>query len=174
MRFRTIVPLLSGAMALLAACSREATAPTGTPGTLSFAYSGTRSGSFSATGFAPDVRTGTLWSSSWVDAGVVGDFTGTYVAIRANVPSTGSSHVVQLIVPNQVGTFRLDTISSIVVFDYLLNNTAGTEFDFKPGTVTVTSVNADRMAGTFSGTATDTLNRSLVVTGGSFDVRLTH
>ena len=173
MRLRTIVPLLCGAMAVLAACSRDATGPSGAPGTLSFTYSGTRSGNFSATGFSPDVRTGTLWTTAWVNAGVVADNVGnTFVNITANVPSSGSSQVVQLIVPDQTGTFRLDSIGSIVVYDYLLNDSNGATFRFTPGTVTVTSVNASRMAGTFSGTATDSLNRTIVVSGGSFDVNL--
>lgn len=173
MRLRTIVPLFLGAMAALAACSRDATGPSGTPGTLSFTYSGTRSGNFSATGFTPDVRTGTLWTTAWVNSGLLADNLGnTFVQITANVPASGSSQVVRLIVPDQTGTFPLDSIGSIVVYDYLLNNSNGTVFRFNPGTVTVTSVNASRMAGTFGGTATDSLNRSIVVTGGSFDVNL--
>jgi hypothetical protein len=175
MRLRAIVPLFLSLVAVAAACGKDATQPTGAPSTVSFTYSGDRNGTYSATGFEPDVRTGTRWTTPWASATNLNGTTQAYTEVLTSLPVSTGNQVTLFFFPyGKTGTSALSAAQGDqVVFDYKSGVSGGQVYFFNPGTVSVTSVTADRVAGTFSGTAVDTVNhRTLTVTNGSFDVHV--
>jgi hypothetical protein len=175
MRLRVTVPLLVLLVALVTACGAESTQPTGEPSTVSFTYTGYRSGSYSATGFPPDVRTGTRWTTQWATAGNFATIDSGYTRISASRPADNGNHRLEIVIPfGLTGTFPLSAQHfDELVFDYRSGISNGEIYTFTPGTVTVTSSTPDRVVGTFSGTAVDTANkRTISVTSGTFDVHI--
>jgi hypothetical protein len=175
MRLRAIVPLFLSLVALVAACGKDATQPTGEPSAVSFTYAGYRSGGYSATGFPPDVRTGTRWTTQWATAGNFVLAAQPFTGITASLPVAGANHLVELAIPfGATGTFALSpTHGDALIFDFQSGVSNGVSYVFKPGTVTITSATSDRVVGTFSGTAVDTLtSRTITVTNGKFDVHV--
>jgi hypothetical protein len=180
MRLRAIVPLLVSLVAVVTACGAESTQPTGEPSTLSFTYSGYRSGSYSATGFPPDVRTGTRWTTPWASGDNFTTADSGFTGLTASMPAGDANHIAAFVVPFGVtGTFALsahahEPISGdALIFNFKSGVSNGEVFLFSPGIITVTSSTADRVAGTFSGTAIDTVNhRTVTVSNGSFNVHI--
>jgi hypothetical protein len=180
MRLRAIVPLLVSLVAVVSACGAESTQPPGEPSTLSFTYSGYRSGTYSATGFLPDVRTGMRWITPWASGDNFSTVDSGFTGLTASMPVAGANHIAAFVIPFGVtGTFTLSAhaheriAGDALIFNFKSGVSNGEVFLFSPGTITVTSSTADRVAGTFSGTAIDTLNhRTVTVTNGSFDVHI--
>lgn len=174
MRLRSIVPLCLS-LAAVTACGNDSTQPTGEPSTVSFDYAGYRTGSYSAIGFLPDVRTGTRWTTAWASAGNFATIDSGYTGITASLPVGSGNHLLEIVIPFGVtGTFPLSAKHfDELIFDYKSGVSQGEIYTFIPGTVTVTSSTLERVAGTFSGTAVDTLNhRTINVTNGKFDVHI--
>jgi hypothetical protein len=175
MRLRSTISLSLCLVTLVSACGGDATQPIGAPSSISFSYSGYRTGDYSASGFVPDVRTGTRWTMPWASAGNFATIDSAYTRISASLPASTGNHLVELLLPRAVaGTFPLSAVHfDEVIFDYKTGVSNGQIYSFTPGTITVTSSTAERVVGTFSGTAVDTLNkRTITVTNGKFDVHI--
>jgi hypothetical protein len=174
MRQRVTSPVVLCLVALATACGPTDTQPAGDPSTVSFTYSGDRNGTFSVSGVRPDVRTGTLYTTPWASGNNL-LFDRTYTAINASLPSGTANHIMGFLVPaGETGTFTLSPEHfDELIFGYQSGVSSGQVYVFKPGTVTVTSATAGRVAGTFSGTAIDSSgSKTLTVTNGKFDVQI--
>lgn len=175
MRLRSMVPLYLCLATAAMACGSDTTQPTGVPSTVSFTYAGDRNGSYTTTGFIPDVRTGTLWTTKWATAGNFSSGTQGFTGVSASLPTSTGNQRLEISFPYAVtGTFPLSKANfDALIFDFNNGVSNGQIYFFNPGTVTVTSATADRVVGTFSGTAIDSVaNKTIVVTNGSFDVHI--
>jgi hypothetical protein len=188
LRLRAFVAL--GAIAL-AGCG-DSTEPDAS--TLSFSYTGAGAANattFSATGVIPPniVGTGTLGTNAWA-AGSINP-TSNFTIIGAVIPRTSTTwDITQVTVTRKtVGTTPIDPAcaddfesvecTGIVVFYGLQPD--GDDFQFgcflTTGSVTITSITATNIAGTFSGTGTCFnsvgFETPYSVTNGSFNVAVT-
>ena len=187
MKRRAILAVLAAAAAL-AAC-KDSTGHDGVgSGSVSFTYTGARSGSYSASGEFERLGTSSFVKKSFATGVNVNDASGPVIGILGYVPVTATTgHQVVLVLPPVTGgeTLEIDPTCETVTFCPLglvsFDINPDTQFDdsegylFTGGTVHVTSATTDRVAGTFSGTAVDvTGTKTLTVTNGSFDVPILH
>jgi hypothetical protein len=177
MRLRSTASLVLVLMALTNSCTSASTEPTGDPSTLSFTYTGYRNGAYSVTGFQPDPRTGLLNVTPWASATNFA-IERSYTQIGGSLPAGAHVHIMQFVVPfGETGTFPLGAVHAdgfiydLLTFEYDPISGAGERYRLLPSTVTVTSVTSDRVIGTFTGTAVDSVNaRTITITNGSFNV----
>lgn len=185
MKRSTLLAVLA-ATAALAAC-KDATGDNGVgSGSVSFTYSGARSGSYSAKGEFEKVGTSSFVKKSFATGVSLRDANGDVIGILGYVPVTATTgHQAVLVLPPVSGgeTLEIDPTCEGVTFCPLglitFDINPDEQFDdsegylFTGGTVHVTSVANNRLKGTFSGTAVDiTGTQTLTVTNGSFDVPL--
>ncbi|HSU12882.1 hypothetical protein [Longimicrobium sp.] len=179
-----IAAALLAATISLAACG-DSTGSSVDPGSLSFTYTGARSGSYSATGAI--VRTSdTTFAKQPFAVGAKGTLQGqTFVSILSYRPVTSSTgDMVLFDLANVTGPTVLSLDAGCVADDCPF---AGIAFDTDPdasedesdfylfdsGTLSVTAVSGGRIRGTFSGTATEFFgDATITVTNGAFDVPL--
>lgn len=153
-------------------------------GSLSFSYSGARSGSYNASGeYRP---TATSFARQPFAVGSKGVQNGVaFISVLSYQPvTTTTGHVVIMLLPTVTAPATLSLDASCDTDQCPL---AGVVFDTDPdvaedesnlyvfdsGTLQVTSVSSGRITGTFSGTATEILSdSSITVTNGAFDVPL--
>jgi hypothetical protein len=173
----------AGAAALLAACSDSTGSSNTGPGSLSFTYSGARTGSYSASGTFKQT------SSSFVKqpfaVGVSSNTSGgSALAMVSYVPVTSSTgNMILLGIPNRTsGTVDLDDsctgTNTVCPFAAILFNTNpdleeddSQIFTFTSGQVNITSNTGKHVTGTFSGTAETLLGDSVItITNGTFDM----
>ncbi|HEX8906038.1 MAG TPA: hypothetical protein VF771_14415 [Longimicrobiaceae bacterium] len=176
---------LAAAAITLAACGDSTGNSEASPGSLSFSYTGARSGSYSATGAFRQTSDSTFAKQPFA-VGARGAESGfTYISLLSYQPVTAEEGDMALfILPNVTSpaTFPLsascetaDCPFAALIFD---TNPDASEDDsdlylLESGSVNVTSVSSRRMRGTFSGTATELFgDASITVTNGSFDVPL--
>jgi hypothetical protein len=180
MRLRSTSLLVLAALVFAGSCTTESTEPTGAPSTLSFNYSGYRSGTYSVTGFEPDLRSGTVYTTPWAAAGNFAIASETFTEISSSLPAGPHVHIAQFVFPAGVtGTFALGAVHADgalydgLSFEFDPNSGVAERYLLSPGTVTVTSTADNHVAGTFSGTAFDSTNaRRIDVTNGTFNVYL--
>lgn len=174
------------AVLALAGCSDSTGSSTGAAsGSLSFGYTGVRSGSYSASGTLHLVTDSTFTKQQF--AAGIHIFTGVdAVGLLAYSPVTGSTgHEVLMVFPYSTTSQTLDlsgagctTTTALcpfasIVFDSNpdLSVDGSQEFDFVSGTLQVSGVSNGRVQGTFSGTASTVGGDSVItVTNGTFDV----
>jgi hypothetical protein len=153
-------------------------------GSLSFSYSGARSGSFSASGEYRATTTSFVKQpfavgSKGVENGVA------FISVLSYQPVTSTTGDVAIVLlPNVTAptTLSLDSTCdtdacplAAVVFDTDpdVDEDESDFYVFDSGTLQVTSVASGRITGTFSGTATEFLSdAAITVTNGTFDVPL--
>ena len=180
--FRLIA--LAAALGSMAACKDSTGSDNnGNNGSLSFNYSGARSGSYQASGQYQS--SGTSFAKQSFAVGTNTVLFGTPVALIASYQPTTSSRGDEVILVLEgnahTGTysrdFDCDANCAIGFVSYgidpaLDDDTSSDDFSFADGTVTVTSVSNGRMRGTFSGHMEDdeTSLRTVNVVSGSFDV----
>jgi hypothetical protein len=181
MRLRSTTSFVLAALVFAGSCTSESTEPTGDPSTLSFTYSGYRNGTYTVTGFQPDLRTGTLYVTPWASAVNFAINDQTFTEISSSLPAGPHVHVAQFVFPFGVtGTFPLGPAHADgLLYDGLSFEvdpnglTAPESYLLSPGTVTITSTSSNRVVGTFSGTAVDSAHaRRIDVTNGTFNIYL--
>jgi hypothetical protein len=186
MRSRIIAAATLAAAAALAGC-KDSTGNDGPgSGSVSFTYTGARSGSYSASGEFERVGTSSFVKKSFAAGVTLADPSGQYIGVLGYVPVTATTgNQAVLVLPTVTGgeTLTLDptcestTFCPLGLITFDLNPDAQVDdsegFLFSDGTVHVTSVANGRIKGTFSGTAVDiTGTKTLTVTSGAFDVPL--
>jgi hypothetical protein len=177
--------LLAAAALALAACGGDGTGSSVEPGSLSFTYTGARSGSYSATGSIRRTSDSTFARQPFA-VGAKGSLQGTsFVSILSYQPVTAETGNMALFdLANVTGPTTLSLSSACdaddcpfaaIVFD-TDPNASEDESDFylfESGTLNVTSVSGNHLRGTFSGTATEFFgDATITVTNGTFDVPL--
>jgi hypothetical protein len=174
---RSALLLATLALALLAGC-KDSTGST-THDRVSFTYSGSRSGSFSASGPVPS--TSAPWAKAFAGASAASDG----YTVSAYSPSTATVGTRLVFLTDQAGgtgAYSSDCSDSgtadrcffgVIKFDWDGSAPAGTangvSFGTEHVTLNLTSVTATRMAGTFSGTFVSGAQR-ITITDGAFDV----
>lgn len=163
------------------------TEPAGPSGSLSFAFSGAESGSFSVDG-----RIGPATSNHGATAVKYDEFFPfmAIVGLRMRSATRGDFFDIELPVVTAPGVFFLDesgctsSMTTCPVATFAVNLPvqspllamwdAENQYEFTSGTVTVTSISSTRMTGTFDGSASNLLSGSaekvITVTNGKFDV----
>jgi len=180
----------TGWMAALAAVTVAAAAckdTTGiappTAGSLSFSYTGARSGSYSASGLLTRHNDSAFVKQSFASGLTLTNNGRPYVGMLSYAPlTTSSGDEVVFLFPSvgagQTLTFTETCATSTCSLGLIAFNTnpdlvndGSDPFFFTTGTLQITSVKDGRIAGTFSGTAVDSLGtRTITVTGGTFDI----
>ncbi|HET7229508.1 MAG TPA: hypothetical protein VFJ16_05865 [Longimicrobium sp.] len=174
---------MAGAVALLAACGDSTGSSGSGTGSLSFSYSGVRSGSYSATGEFKGGNSNFDGKPFAVGIRAIQP-TGSVLALISYQPVTSSKgNVVVFALPNISGTGSIDlTCASAdfttcafasVIFDtdVTVEEEDGQTFLFTSGTVNVTTNSGGHLRGTFSGTAENFEGDSVItITNGTFDV----
>ena len=185
---KTRILTMALAVAALAGCNGDATSfqPID-PGSLSFSYDGARTGSYTASGaftanngnavqalpFAAGVRINNATTGpivgiiAWMPVGSITGHQATFVL----PPVTAAGQTFALVescaaifCPGGALSFNLNLAPSALDPD---------NFVFTSGTLTITSLSGERVAGTFSGTAADSAGiRVVTITDGIFDVPL--
>jgi len=175
---------LAGAVALLAACG-DSTGSSNTAtgsGSLSYTYTGARSGSYSANGEFQQNTTSFVKQPFAV--GVRSQQAGlSAISIVSYLPVTSTTgHMVLIGIPELSGTGNIDlsgtSCSSLCPLALLLFDTNpdleeddSQLFGFTGGRVSVTSNSGGHLRGTFSGTAENFAGDSVItITNGAFDV----
>lgn len=184
MRHRSI--LLAASVLAIAACSADKAVGVATSGSVSFSYTGAGGGSYNATGSiasnasATTART-TTWAAGWKGT----SDGGTYVA--ANLVRTNVSDVTAITIARQTtGTSAVDstcvssTTKACTDVLLMLGVSSGSGLNFicmlTTGSVTIASISATNVQGSFSGSGTcsETVSpfatSAWVVTNGSFNV----
>jgi len=184
MKKNRIAAALAAASLALAACG-DGTGSSVEPGSLSFTYTGARSGSYSATGIIRRTSDTTFAKQPFA-VGAKGSLQGTsFVSVLSYRPVTAETgDMVLFDLANVTGPTTLSLSSSCdaddcpfaaIVFD-TDPNASEDESDFyvfESGTLNVTSVSGNHLRGTFSGTATEFFgDATITVTNGTFDVPL--
>jgi len=176
---------LAGAVALLAACNDSTGSTRTDPGSLSFTYTGARSGSYSVTGrYEP--RTSSFAKQPFAVGARSTQVGEEAAALLSYLPVTSSTgHMLLMGLPGVTGTgtFTFDSSAcgdepTVCPFALLLFDTNpdleeddSQVFSFSSGTVNVTSSTGGHLRGTFSGTAETFFGDSVItVTNGTFDV----
>lgn len=178
---------LAGAVALLAACG-DSTGGSGSSasGSLSFSYTGDRTGSYSASGtfkqnstsfvkqpFAVGVRSSTVGGQGVVLVSYTPVSSATGNMLLIGIPSTAASTAsYDLADENCNGTTTLCPFS-LLLFDTNpdLEEDDSQVFTFTSGTLNVTSNSGSRLQGNFSGTAETLFGDSVItITNGTFDI----
>lgn len=174
---------------LIAGCDRSPVEPepVDPEPTTSFTYSGDRSGSFQVRGTTMLPSSGELPYATWTAGLRTENGTLAVAALRAGDTPMADAFVLALHRISTPGTYtitrnsecRLDTPTSCAVgtlnfgVDWFNRSVApGASYMIEAGSVTVTSIDADRIRGTFvaSTRPTSTGNATLSLTSGSFDV----
>lgn len=174
---RNALSLVTVALALLAGC-KDSTGSS-THDRVSFTYSGSRSGSFSASGPVPS--TNAPWANAFAGASSASDG----YTVSAYAPSTatvGSRLVLLTDQAGGIGTYSSDCSDigptdrcffGVVKFDWDGSAPPGTSngvtFGTEHVTLNITSLTATRMKGTFSGTFVNGSQR-ITIPDGTFDV----
>ena len=168
-------------------CKKDSTPSTqrqSGPSTLTFSYTGFKTGTFSAVGELqiPTPAAG-LNSYQWATSQHFTDFGKKWTLVTANIVSTVSSRAnssIQLtITDNGPGNHSLPgsfSSEDAIIFDLDLTSGNIQElYRFTSGNVQITSSNLTRVVGNFTGTATDvnTPGRTIQVTNGKFDLNVT-
>ena len=186
MKTKHLAVALAAASMALSACG-DSTGSSGTTasGSLSFDYTGARSGSYRASG-AFQRTSDTTFAKQPFAVGARGTISGvTFVDLLSYQPvDAQTGHMVLIELPNVTAptTFSLDGSCdtddcplAAVIFDTDPNASEDDSdlYFFETGTLQVTSVSSGRLRGTFSGTATEFLgDQTITVTNGTFDVPL--
>jgi len=135
---------------------------TGTPGTVQ-PYQGS-------------TMKGTLGGTAWIGATiVVNKGGGTFSFIGASQPgvTSAASQSVDIILNGQgPGTYPVGSNSTNLISVIIGNTNYSSSGTGSSGSVVVTSVDANRLKGTFSGTLTGLSAGSLTITNGTFDLGL--
>jgi hypothetical protein len=175
---------LAAASLALAACG-DGTGSSVEPGSLSFTYTGARSGLYSATGTIRRTSDTTFAKQPFA-VGAKGTIQGTsFVSVLSYRPvTTETGDMVLFDLANVTGPTTLSLSSACdaddcpfaaIVFD-TDPNASEDESDFyvfDSGTLNITSVSGNHLRGTFSGTATEFFGDAIItVTNGTFDVPL--
>jgi hypothetical protein len=175
--------LLAAATLALAACG-DGTGSGVEPGSLSFTYTGARSGSYSATGTIRRTSDTTFARQPFAVAAKASFQGASFVSLLSYQPVTDQTgHLVLFDLAGVTGpaTFSLapcdtpDCPFAAIAFDTDPN--AGEDdsdlYVFDSGTLAVTSVSGGHLRGTFNGTATLLLgDATITVANGTFDVPL--
>jgi len=186
MKRRMMTLAVLAAAAALAGC-KDSTGNDGVgSGSISFTYTGVRSGSYSASGEFEKLGPSTFVKKPFATGVSLSDANGNVIGILGYVPVTATTgHQAVLVLPPVSGgeTLEIDPTCETVTFcplglitfdinpDAQIDDSQG--YLFTGGTVHVTSAANGRVKGTFSGTAVDvTGTQTLTVTNGSFDVPL--
>ena len=176
--------LLATALAGTACLSDKATTPTGITGTASFTYSGAISGTFNASGQMP--INGSEWETASFAIGevsVADDASG----VIGFMPRTSTSHDNLLLGADRAttGTVSLDNSCTgtnacgfaAMTFGQVNGGSSTVLFDcyLTAGSITITTISAARVVGTFSGTGEclpggSGSAQAFAVTNGAFDV----
>ena len=170
------------------ACKKETTpstqGPSG-PSTLTFNYTGFKTGTFSAVGeyLSPAPAGGGQTDYNWATSQHFTDFGKKWTLVTANTVSPVSSRAysgIQLtITDNGTGNFSLPgsfSSEDLVVFgDAIASGNPQELYRFTSGNVQITTSNLNRVVGNFTGTATDvnTPGRTIQITNGKFDLSVT-
>jgi len=186
MKTKHLAAALAAASIALSACG-DGTGSSGTTasGSLSFDYSGARSGSYRASGTFQRTSDSTFAKQPFA-VGARGTVSGTtFVDLLSYQPvNAQTGHMVLIELPNVTApaTFSLngscdtdDCPLAGLVFDTdpSASEDSSDLYFFDTGTLQVTSVSSGRIRGTFSGTATQFLGeQTITVTNGTFDVPL--
>lgn len=176
---------LAAVMVAAAACKDTTGIAAPTAGSLAFSYTGAVSGSYSASGLLTRHSDTSFVKKSFASALAVTNNGRPYVGMLSYAPTTGSAgnEVIFLfpsVAAGQTLTFTETCTSSTCSLGLIafhsnpdLADDGSDPFYFTTGTIQVNTVSNGRIAGTFSGTAVDSLGtRTITVTGGTFDVPL--
>jgi hypothetical protein len=152
---------------------------------IAFSYSGERAGSFRVEGGTPTATNGDLRLGTWASGLRASGFPLNVMAVRVGTAPMTDVFVLVLQNITAPGTYTLSpTCSSttqnpctmaLLAFGYdwnAVNASPEREYRLAGGSVTVTSMDANRIRGTFSSNAFrfPEGNQALTVTGGTFDV----
>lgn len=182
---RLSMSTLSIVACVVSACQSDGVSPNPDPSTVSFIYQGLHTGGvFEASGEATLDPSGMLVRADYAGAVVRQPGTtlaGTVVLIANDAAGANHGNMIRIDgVPPRVGTYAFSPAASPWgLFQPSIVWTAsqfggGTAYGLSSGELTVTSVSASRIAGSFRGIATDVDGRagSLTVANGRFDVAL--
>lgn len=178
--------LIAAAAALsLAACGGDSTGSGNASGSLSFSYSGPRSGSYSAQGSYEELN-GNSFTKREFAVATTDNSTGTAaIAMLSYNPVSSTRGDLTLFAftrPSSAGVINVDDDNCVTsdcplaLFAFNVNpdvsSTTGEVYYYLTrGTITVTTVNTNNVAGTFQGKAVDLdSGDTLVVTNGKFNV----
>lgn len=178
--------LIAAAAALsLAACGGDSTGSDKASGSLSFSYSGARSGSYSASGKYEELN-GNSFTKREFAVATTDNSSGTpAIAMLSYNPVSSTRGDLTLFAftrPNSAGTIAVDDDNCVSddcplgLFAFNVNpdvssTTGETYYYLTKGTISVTAISSSNVSGTFQGKAVDLdSGDTLRVTNGSFNV----
>jgi hypothetical protein len=176
--------LVVAAIALFAGC-KDSSGPSGSAGSMDFAFTGAVNGNFTASGALPS-SAGSQTTSQWAAGEVVQVDATLYLAASSPRTSTSRDFVGVIIPRTTAGSVTIDfpgcttDCADVVVLLGENNSGAGSPLQtcyLSTGTITIAEITASRVDGTFSGSgecfaAGTGTSTAFTISNGTFDVPL--